>query len=324
MASQVTATCTCLPATARAPGAIGLIQLHGEVTPVLERLTSVGDWPVSRLRLVRFGDIDEGLAGRVSERAAHLMPHGGPRVMQRLVARLEELGVPRADPEDVAPRERYPEARDDVEALVLATLARARSPLATDLLLDQPRRWREAPAPGADDEARSRRLNRLVDPPCVVLAGPPNVGKSTLSNALFGRALSITLDRPGTTRDYTRGWLDLGGLVVEWHDTPGLRDGADEIEQQAVALALSLMESADLLVAITDTGHDWPELPREPDLRVASRCDLGARDDADVRVCAPEGEGIADLVRRMRDTLVPPADLEHPGPWRFDRRLPRA
>ncbi|MCP3902840.1 MAG: hypothetical protein GY715_04315 [Planctomycetes bacterium] len=316
--------CVCLPATAPTPGAIGLIELHGDVAGVLERLTTVRAWPVGRLRLVRFDEIDEGLAGRIRPDVAHLMPHGGPRVMQRLVARLAELGAPVADPVDVAPRDRYPEARDEVEALMLATLARAHSPLAVDLLLDQPRRWRDRPAFAAEDEERSRRLDRLVDPPRVVLAGPPNVGKSTLSNALFGRALSITLDRPGTTRDYTRGWLDLGGLVVQWHDTPGLRDGADEIERRAIALAVDLMESADLLVAITDGGHPWPVLPRRPHLRVASRTDLGERADADVSVCAPSGDGIADLVRLLRDALVPPDDLAHPGPWRFDARLERA
>jgi len=316
--------CTCLPATASTPGAIGLIELHGDVAPILEQLTSVRDWPVGRLRLVQFGEIDEGLAGCVRNDTAHLMPHGGPRVMQRLVGRLGELGVPVADPGDLTPRERYPEARDDLEALMLATLARAHSPLAIDLLLDQPRRWRERREFGPDDEQRSRRLDRLVEPPRVVLAGPPNVGKSTLSNALFGRALSITLDRPGTTRDYTRGWLDLGGLVVEWHDTPGLRDSTDEIERRSMALALDLMDAADLLVAITDAEHDWPDLSREPDLRVASRGDLGPRDDADVSVCAPKKSGIVDLVRLIRDTLVPAADLEHPGRWRFDGQMPTA
>jgi GTP1/Obg family GTP-binding protein len=138
----------------------------------------------------------------------------------------------------------YPEASDRFEALMLAALARAQSPLAIDLLLDQPRRWRRIRRArrqlSEEDLARSTRLNRLIEPPVAVLAGQPNVGKSTLSNALLGRAMSIAYDMPGTTRDYTAGWIDLAGLVVSWHDTPGNaarqrsnRAGEPSISQQS-------------------------------------------------------------------------------------------
>jgi len=277
------------------------------------------------MRLVNFSGIDEGLAGRITGDIAQLMPHGGMRVVQRLIAKLLDLGVEPADESSLDPMEIYPEASDRYEAIMLSALARAQSPLAVNLLLDQPRRWRPRPRLGRliteEDRTRSARLNRLIDPPIVVLAGPPNVGKSTLSNALLGRSMSIAIDMPGTTRDYTTGRIELAGLVVDWHDTPGMRATDDAIESKAIEIARGLMARADFLIAITDHKHDWPELSRASDLKVANKCDLARRDDADVNISATTGENIETLVSTVRDALVWPEDLTHPGPWLFDERI---
>jgi tRNA U34 5-carboxymethylaminomethyl modifying GTPase MnmE/TrmE len=315
-----TLACRVLRATAPGPGAIAVLQLIGDVGPALEALTGVGDWPAGRARLVRFDDIDDGIAVRLTDCAAQLMPHGGPRVVQRLIEGLTRRGVGLTSAE-ASPQELFPEARDRYPALALAAVARAASPLAIDLLLDQPRRWRQAVELTDADRARSRRLERLVVPPLVALAGPANVGKSTLSNALIGRPMSIAAAGPGTTRDYTAGRIELGGLVVAWHDTPGLGGTGDPIEAKAVELARDLLDRADFVIAMTDAEHAWPRLPRAADLRVASKADVEGRDDADLAVSAANGTGISELVATVRDRLVTPADLEHPGPWLFDDRL---
>lgn len=284
------------------------------------------------------------------------MPHGGPRIVQKLVTKLTALGASALPPDDATeaeaetkvgigydPLSQYPEAADEIEALALATLARAASPLAVDLLLDQPRRWQSTTLDiiSPDDLDRSERLNRLIVPPVVVLAGPANVGKSTLSNALLGRAMSITLDQPGTTRDYVTGRIELAGLVVDWHDTPGLRETDDPIERCALDLARALMLRADLLIAMAAPGEPWPRLPRDPELWVMNKCDLdgkgsiaavsssadsssfGRQQDRPLRISATRGDNLSALVEIVRDRLVPAADLTHPGPWLFDRRLPR-
>ncbi|MHC4220502.1 MAG: GTPase [Planctomycetota bacterium] len=319
---MTSSSCRVLRATAPQPGAIAVLQLIGEVEPVLEALTGIGDWPPGRARLVRFDDLDEGIAVRLADDLAQLMPHGGPRVVQRMFEWLAHEGVA-TDVDAAEPEEMYPEAQDRYEALALAATARAASPLAIDLLLDQPRRWRLVETLTDEDRARSQRLDRLIQPPVVALAGPANVGKSTLSNTLLGRCMSIAAEGPGTTRDYTAGRIELAGLVVDWHDTPGLREATDAIESKAVELARRLLQRADFLIAMTDAEHDWPVLPRTADLRVAGKRDVVRRDDADLSVSATIGTAIPEFVTAVRDRLVPPADLEHPGPWLFDSRLTR-
>jgi len=326
-----------LHATAPTPGAIAILQLVGEgCERVLGDLTGVSVWPVGRMRLVDLAGIDHGIALRLNEDVAELMPHGGPRVIQRLTAKLQALGVSIAPAvDDVDPLHLYPEAKDRIEALMLWALARAESPLAIDLLLAQPPRWRDAIRQGRTltdgDLARSRILNRLISPPMVVLAGEPNVGKSTLSNALLGRAMSIAADVPGTTRDYVAGRLDLAGLVVDWHDTPGLRADVDAIEHKAIDIARRLMQRADLLIAMRDSAHDRPDLPREPDLFVVSKVDDDAVVDSPappsgcstqpLRISARTGRGLAELAHTIRERLLPSASLAEPGLWIFDHRL---
>lgn len=317
-----------LHATATRPGAIAILQLIGDSRDVVRQLTSIDDWPIGTLRLVDFEGIDEGLAVRLTADVTELMPHGGPRVIQRLTARLLELGAELADPAALDPQLMYPEASDRFEALALHAVSRAHSPLGIDLLLDQPRRWREFVASGArlsdEDRARSQRLNRLIDPPIVVLAGRPNVGKSTLSNALLGRAMSISSDLPGTTRDYTAGRIDLAGLVVDWHDTPGIRQTDDPIERRAIELSRRLIQRADLLIAMADPDSDWPDLPRDPDLRVMNKSDLlevAGPSGHVLHIIATTGHNLAALVALVRDRLVLPYDLTHSGPWLFDDRL---
>jgi len=323
MSGRQSIRCTAFPGTSNHAGAIGVVQLSGDVESALTALTGVARWPSGLLRLVDFAEIDRGLAFRLRSDNAVLMPHGGPRVRQRLLSHLRTLGVSIVNTAPGDPLAAFPEAADEIEAMALETAARLTSPLGLDLLLDQPRRWRDDPeTPLNDDErARSVRLDRLITPPLVVLAGAANVGKSTLSNRLVGRSMSITADLPGTTRDYTAARINLGGLVVDWVDTPGLHDAAEPSEARAIELARILMERCELLIAMTDHEAPWPTLPRQPDLRIANKADLGGRDKAALSLSAATGQGVAQLVERVRIRLLDPADLNHAGRWAFHERL---
>lgn len=300
------------------PAALATIDLAADSPSELETLLgrvcgSAVDPGCIGLR--RFAGVDEGLLVRTTPTHAMLMPHGGPAVLDQLVDALVASGC---DPSGIArPRELFPEAASDLEAATLAALARAASPLAVEPLLHQPDRWAGEPwrAPGP----RDLRLRRLIDPPLVVVVGPPNVGKSSLLNALAGREAAIVDDAPGTTRDHIGAMLDLGGLVVRWVDTPGRRS-AEGVEAQAIEASKLLDRGADLLVAVGDFRSEDPRAlaEAEPGLTLAARADLGRPGwGFDGAVSAKTGEGLGELVAMVRDTLVPPADLDDPSPWVF-------
>lgn len=285
-------------------------ELEAALTRIAGRAPAAG-----RISLRPMLGIDIGIVARIDATHATLMPHGGPAVLDALAEALNSAGLTHT-PEPAA-RERFPEAGSDVEAEMLAALARAPSPLAVDLLLDQPRRWQGRPA--GEPTERDRRLNRLIDPPLVAAVGPPNVGKSSLLNALVGRSAALVADEPGTTRDHIGATIDLAGLVVHWVDTPGRR-AASGVEARAIEASEAVIASADLVLAVGDAGSADPRavLPREADLVVASRSDLGLPAwGYDQAVSARTGEGLAGLVERIRDALVPPADLQSADPWRF-------
>jgi tRNA modification GTPase len=88
----------------------------------------------------------------------------------------------------------------------------------------------------------------------VAVIGPPNVGKSSLVNALARRDVAIVSEQPGTTRDVIEVHLDLGGYAVVLADTAGLRDSADGIEQEGVRRARARAESADLRILVLTTS----------------------------------------------------------------------
>lgn len=326
-------------------GAIGVVQVNADDAGSMEAFLARAGVRVAPGRPV-LGDllgIDRGIAVRWSPTTVDLFVHGGPAVVRALgralVRAIEEAGL--AAGGFVAGDGHYPEAGDEIEARMLPVLARAASPLAVDLLLDQPARWRRALArrdgmsgtPAADavtarsldspaaqgvSVADGAVLARLVDPPLVVAVGPPNVGKSTLLNRLAGRSVSIVADAPGTTRDHVGAMLDLAGLVVRYLDTPGLLEGATGPDREAIEIARRAAEGADLILACGDPVSAPPTAPAGS-VRVCLRRDLGAPawGGADAEVCAPSGLGVERLVDLIRDRLLPPDMLADLRPWRF-------
>lgn len=100
--------------------------------------------------------------------------------------------------------------------------------------------------------AAARRGLRLREGYRVVIVGRPNVGKSTLLNALAGEEVAITSDLPGTTRDVLRAHLQIDGVPVEVTDTAGLRETDDAVERIGIERARSAAVSADLLLWLID------------------------------------------------------------------------
>ncbi len=92
----------------------------------------------------------------------------------------------------------------------------------------------------------------------VVIAGRPNVGKSSLLNYLAGNDVAIVSDKPGTTRDIVRQNILLDGVELSLADTAGFRDSDDDIEQEGVARAVKSMDTADLILYVYDDDNEQP------------------------------------------------------------------
>jgi tRNA modification GTPase len=95
---------------------------------------------------------------------------------------------------------------------------------------------------------------------CVIL-GEPNVGKSSLLNALTGEDRALVSEIPGTTRDYIEERIHLGPYLLRVIDTAGLHETADLLEQQGIRRSLSQIENADLLLIVVDGSQRPPTLP---------------------------------------------------------------
>ncbi len=161
---------------------------------------------------------------------------------------------------------------------------------------------------------RGRVGLRLTTPFRVVLAGRPNVGKSSLMNAILGYTRAIVFDQPGTTRDVVSATTAIDGWPIELSDTAGLRTSNDEIEAEGVARARRAASGADLLVLVFDATLSWTkddeqlidEFPQS--LVVINKCDqrdpqIPAR--GAIATSAATGEGIAALIRAIGERLAP-------------------
>ena len=143
---------------------------------------------------------------------------------------------------------------------------------------------------------------KLRDGLLFVIAGPPNVGKSSLFNALAGREAAIVSPRPGTTRDSLELQLDLSGILVTLVDTAGLRETSDEIEAEGVRRARDRMQRADLVIALSEAGAGPVGAPERAGLvRVASKCDLAPAPPGTHGVSTRTGQGLPELLTLLGD-----------------------
>jgi tRNA modification GTPase len=133
----------------------------------------------------------------------------------------------------------------------------------------------------------------------VALAGPPNVGKSSLLNALARSDLAIVSDEPGTTRDVREVALDLGGRLVILVDMAGLRDTQSRAEAEGVRRAEAEIARADLVLWLVAPDVPPLEPPQaKPMWTVGTKMDLGAV-SAEYALSATNGVGIGDLVTAL-------------------------
>lgn len=148
---------------------------------------------------------------------------------------------------------------------------------------------------------------RLRDGIRVVLAGPPNAGKSTLFNALAGRDAAIVTDIAGTTRDLIEAPVAIAGIPVILIDTAGLRDAADAVERIGIGRAAQALAAADIVLWL---GASDEALETQADvIRLAAQSDRNPpRPSCDFPVSALTGAGMErlhDELQRRLKALMP-------------------
>lgn len=148
---------------------------------------------------------------------------------------------------------------------------------------------------------------RLTEGFVCVLSGAPNVGKSSLMNALAGTERAIVTEMPGTTRDVVEVDVTLGGVPVRLVDTAGLRESADPIESEGVRRARQRAAEADLVIAVVTADTPLAEVDNAARLLVLNKIDLGGpapgpcdyRGQPALALSALTGAGIDALVSEL-------------------------
>lgn len=230
------------------------------------------------------------------------------------------------------------QSEDAISAAAHIALADAPTARTAGILLDQYRGALAAAFAEIDQlfadgnpelaQQKSQRLAELVPvgqhlttPWKVVLAGKPNVGKSSLMNRLLGYERSIVFDQPGTTRDVLEATTSFDGWPVRLIDCAGLGDSTDAIEREGVSRARKTLATAELVLVVIDAREPLAEdafqllsLPA-PTILVVNKIDLITGEPAAIGPLPPNtrrietsattGQGLKDLVAQIIATLVP-------------------
>ena len=317
--------------------------------------------------------LDVGLALRfvaphsfTGEDVLELQGHGGPAVLDLVLARVLALGARPARPGEFSERAFLNDKLDLAQAEAVADLVDASGAAAAraavrsldgafssdvHAVLDAIvglRVWLEAALDFSEEDidfladpelgaraaslvekldtllARSAQGRRLRDGLTVVIAGRPNVGKSSLLNALAGADSAIVTDIAGTTRDVLREDIVLDGVPLHVLDTAGLRESEDAVEREGIRRARAALASADHVLVVLDASD--PELPAVelpdalPRTVVLNKRDLVDADtlagvargqtDTVVAVSAHTGDGMVALRERLLDVAGHDAAIE--------------
>lgn len=323
--------------TPRGRGAVATVTLDGDCgvlddVPLFSAANGrpLCEQPLDRIVFGRWGSApgEDVVLCRTGDATVEIHCHGGEAAVKRILSDLEQAGCRTVSWHDAEIR---PQRLDEEcsETFVRATTLRTAA-----ILLDQVRGSlrRECDAllltEWNSESRESMRLRlddllhwadfglHLTQTWNVVLAGRPNVGKSSLINALVGYARSIVHNRPGTTRDVVTAETALEGWPMRFADTAGIREHAESIESEGILLARKQMADADCRLLILDRGSpptaadlkllsDWPDA-----LIVANKSDLPDAWDSQLPancllVSAKKAEGIEALSKAIVARLVP-------------------
>lgn len=242
------------------------------------------------LQAEALGDLIDAEAPAQARAALVQLEGGLTRRIAALRAGLVELLALLAYDVDFPEEDDGPVSRDRIEAARTAVLAGVEQLLGTAPLADRVRR-------GA----------------LVVLAGPPNAGKSSLFNALLGSERALVTEIPGTTRDAIEAHVEFHGWPIRLVDTAGLGEATDRLDALGQAMGRRFVEGADLVVELGGLAVRRLGGSEAAPLLVRAKADLGGEGEG-LPVSAVTGQGLAELKRAIVERLFQSgagfADLE--------------
>jgi tRNA modification GTPase len=275
---------------------------------------------------------DEGILATHGGERVEFHTHGSPEVVRLLLEQLQTAGARICSWTSFLGIT----ASCSTQALAVCCLSLATTARTASILLDQ---WHGAYATArnaakvAEEQgdilqaisllrhlAQWSNLGRhLTLPWRVVIAGAPNVGKSSLVNAIAGYQRCVVSPLPGTTRDVVATQLSIEGWPVELIDTAGLRDESEALERQGMERARQAMDGADLVLWVLDgsTLPVWPEDRETVRHRIiVNKIDLPRAWDTNERgvdalVSSQTGAGLAEFCTNLARWLVP--EVPPPG-----------
>ena len=352
-------------------GGVGIVRISGPAAAAMAREITARELSPRQATYCVFtaadgSAIDEGIAlyfqapaSFTGEDVIELQGHGGPVVMDLLLARVLALGARVARAGEFSERAFLNDRLDLAQAEAIADLIESGSERAAraamsslrgefsgrvHALVEQLtalRTWVEAALDFPDEEidflsggevearlqaleaafvavfGNARQGQLLRDGLTVVIAGPPNAGKSSLMNRLAGRETAIVTEVPGTTRDVLRQQILIDGMPLHVVDTAGLRHSSDRVEQEGIRRARAELEQADhALLVVEDATADahLPELLAQLPAGLAvtvlrNKIDLSGAPPgltqtargAELRLSVTTGEGLETLRAHLRE-----------------------